>query len=259
MKQIQDRSPNMINSISEEAIDYVNQLFEIFEIHINAFNLFAKDIEKLELAKHEWVLCFQDAKMEKHQLLRGIDKIRRVKMKYMISPSDFIELCMPTFEDIGAPSLESAFKEACEHSNPATWSSTWSHVIVKEAYKRTGNSQFLNGKRDKTLQIFSAHYLNALTDYLAGRITEQITYKKPFSSSDIDKPHMFGKYEMIRPGVMKIYENVKTSEECFARSETLLGKGTLKLQTFIKKLEHDYIHKGWVDKGWVDKGTINNN
>lgn len=245
MKEI--NTNEQIGMITSEAIDAVNFLFRIFEVNINGFNVFISNNKKLDETKQEWVTCFQNAKLEMHQVTRGANKVRTTNMKYMISPSEFIELCQPTAEDIGAPTLERAFKEACEHSNPATWSSTWSHVAVKEAYKRTGNSQFLNGKQDITLKKFTQHYSNACNDYAAGRIMEQIDFKKPFSSSDFDKPSKEGRYEFSRPGVLKQYENVRSAAECFAICDKLLGKGDNRLKDLIKNLESKYASQGLLE------------
>ena len=210
---------NLINQQTKqhEAIELVNELFKILEIHISSFQTFFKySDDKLNRTKQEWVICFQQNNVQKNDVLRGIEKIRATKgLKYMISPTDFIDLCKVTYLDIGAPTLENAFQEACDHAHPATWSPHWSHDAVKEAYKRTGNSKFLIGPRDKTFVLFEAHYANACNDFALGRIAPQIPFKKPFSSSDFDKPEQFGKYEMARPGVMKIYENVRSAEECF--------------------------------------------
>ena len=228
-------------SISDEALSLVNNLFILFKTHISAFHAYASNPDDLAEIKKEWVLCFHNAKIGKQDVIRGANKIRNTGgMKYMMSPADFIDLCNPEPEDIGAPNLKSAFMEACEHSNPATWSSTWSHPAVKEAYVRTGHSQFLNGKQDKTLNIFTSHYRNACNDYAAGRIAPQIEHKKPFSSGDIDRPSMHGKYEMIRPGVMKIYENVSSAEESFAICDKLLGKGTSRLHQLVQNIEKNY-------------------
>ena len=80
-------------SLNEEAVSWVNHLFKIFEIHISGFNLFASNAETLSFAKQEWVRCFQNERLEKEEVVKGADKIRSCSMKYMISPSEFIDLC----------------------------------------------------------------------------------------------------------------------------------------------------------------------
>ena len=231
-----------------EAIELVNELFKILEIHISSFQTFFKTSDdKLNRTKQEWVICFQQNNLQKNDVLRGIEKIRATRgLKYMISPTDFIDLCKVTHLDIGAPVLEIAFQEACDHAHPATWSSHWSHEAVKEAYKRTGNSKFLIGQREKTLIVFEAHYANACNDFALGRIAPQIPHKKPFSSSDSNRPERFGKHKMARPGVMKIYENVRSTEECFAICEKLTGKGTTRLHNLIQNLEKNYKREGLI-------------
>lgn len=232
---------------NQESIRLVNELFKILEIHISSFQAFFKSSDdKLNRTKQEWVLCFQQNELKAEDVLRGIEKIRATSgLKYMISPTDFIDLCKITYLDIGAPSLEKAFQEACSHSNPVTWSPYWSHDAVKEAYKRTGNSVFM-GKHEKALDAFEAHYANACNDFALGRIATQITQKKPFASGDHDKPHQHGKYEMARPGVMKMYENVRSPEECFAICEKLIGKGTSRLHKLIQNLESNYKKEGLI-------------
>lgn len=81
-------------SISEEAIELVNYLFKIFAIHIAAFNYFAKDDAQLQFAKQEWVHCFQKANLDEEQVIFGANKIRDEGSTYMLTPAQFIELCL---------------------------------------------------------------------------------------------------------------------------------------------------------------------
>lgn len=82
-------------TISDEAIDLVNELFQFFKVHVSGFNFYAKDIAELEFFKNEWVICFQRASVEKEEVLTAANKIRDLGLKKLLTPSEFIELCRP--------------------------------------------------------------------------------------------------------------------------------------------------------------------
>jgi Replication protein P len=199
------------SSIEESAMELVNYLFKIFSIHIATFKVNFKNDEELDFAKQEWVHCFQKAALEKQDVINGANKLRDIGLKYMITPAEFIELCLPTFSDIGAPSLDDAFEETMKQCHPRSWVKNWSHEIVKEAYKRCGSHNLINLSREKAFTKFSQHYSNAFNDFRAGKFSPQIEHKTVNSATEDKKAYKDGKYEFSRPGVLKMYENVSSA------------------------------------------------
>jgi hypothetical protein len=224
--------------IDHGTVKVVNYIFERLAGIIPSMDKSSENDLALASRKREYTYALMSNNIKNMgSINKALDKIRRDGLKFIPTPCDFIKYCQIEPEDIGAPDLETAYGEACLQAHPQSWKKDWSHTAVHHAYKRTGSAQFLTGKAEITFNKFSANYLQACLDFAAGRIVDQIEHKKPLSSSDIDRPYMYGKYEMIRPGVMKIYENVRTAEECFAICDKLLGKGTGRLKALIDKLE----------------------
>lgn len=82
-------------TLADDAIDLVNTLFKIFDVHVSAFSYFAQDDEKLKFAKREWTRCFQKSSLSREQFEVGLNSVRSTGFKFMITPADFIALCKP--------------------------------------------------------------------------------------------------------------------------------------------------------------------
>lgn len=91
-------SKNKETNISDDAINLINDLFRVFEVHISSFTYYASSNEKINFAKKEWVLCFQKACIELEEVKVGVNKLRENGFTYMITPAQFIKLCRPQKE-----------------------------------------------------------------------------------------------------------------------------------------------------------------
>lgn len=227
--------------IDEKSIKIVNTIFERLVAINPAFKqAWPTDVE-LAAAKREWVIAFEDSGIKDlHLIKKGLSKVRLDSSPFPPSPGRFMAWCLPDHTDIGAPDLESAYKEACLQAHPQSWKKDWSHAAVKHAYQRTGNHTFLNSPADKAFDKFEAHYKQACLDYASGKIMEQIEPNKFVSKSDLNKAETVGNYEFSRPGVLKLYEKVSSLEECISICEKILGKGDARLREFISQLERRY-------------------
>ncbi len=233
----------MSQDYDEITISVVNQLFrDLFAIKPAFKNAFDSDID-LQHCKRQWMAAFKDAGIDSIERLKlGIKKTRLKPSPFFPSPGEFIVLCQPTYEDIGAPDIENAYVEACLHANPASWSNKWSHKAVHHAYQRTGANTFLSSNADKTFKKFEQNYIQACQDFGNGRIMDQLEHEKPLSKSELDKPEIIGKYEFSRPGVLRQYENVRSCEEAMTIMTALLDKqkGNNALKALIQRIEARY-------------------
>lgn len=233
--------------IDKYTAEFVNYIFQRLSAIVGNMRYKAECATTIDAIKREYTYAIMSSGIKNSTIInKALERIRDEGILYCPTPSQFIAYCKARPGDIGAPDIETAYSEACLQSNPATWKSIWSHDAVKEAYKRTGHSQFLNGKAESTFNKFSQHYLNACNDCALGRIAPQIEHKRPFSVSDIDAPYTWGKYEFVRPGVLKQYEHVKTAEEAFAIIDVLLGKGDSRLKKLINKIEKEHLKENWI-------------
>ncbi len=223
------------------AINVVNQLFEKLTVIMPAFKQAWPKEGDFELAKKEWIIAFHQANINTiEQIKRGLNHFRLLATPFVPSPGEFIEWCQPSPEDIGMPSIEQAYKEACLQARPQTWVKDWSHDGVKDAYRRTGNNSFLNESSEECNKKFAQHYRQVCQDYAAGRIQPQIPFKKPFSKTDEGNPEMIGDYDFVNPGVLRQYEHIKSAEEVFAVIDMILGNGNSKLPAVVGRLEAQY-------------------
>lgn len=220
----------------------VNALFEKLTFINPAFKQAWPTQREFEGAKVEWTLAFiQKGITSLDQIRRGLESYRLNPSPFVPSPGQFLELCIPTAADIGAPSVELAFQEASEQAHPQSWKKTWSHPAVHHAYKLTGPQSFLSDGASRVFDKFSQHYRQAILDYAAGKIMDQLPAPKPHASrTDEDKPETIGKYEFVRPGILKQYQHVKGPEEAFAIIDKLLGKGDGKLRALVDRMQAQY-------------------
>lgn len=163
-------------SISNEAIDLVNELFMVFKVHVKTFNIWTKDSDELEFIKHEWVLCFQQAKLEMKDVIQGANKIRKAGYTYMITPAEFISLCKPTAEELGLPSLENAFRNAIENSYPTQSIKTWLHPVIRLTTLRTGSWNLVHEPQKIIKPLFEKHYQEECRLFAEGKICEQLEH-----------------------------------------------------------------------------------
>lgn len=229
----------------------VNSLFTQL-IAINpAFKQSWPTEDEFERAKLIWIEAFRLAGINSvNQIRKGLQRVLLDPSPFIPAPGKFISWCQPSPEDIGAPSSIQAFKEASLQCNPATFVKEWSHPCVKEAYRRTGTHQFLNGKEIETRKMFVDFYEQVCKQYSEGTFHPALEYKRSRSDkmreqnltdeqleqfarerraagfTDEPLPKLPGeeKYEFSSPGILKQYAHLKGRKECMPIIEKLLGK-----------------------------------
>ncbi|GAA4652371.1 hypothetical protein GCM10023116_46550 [Kistimonas scapharcae] len=103
------------------------------------------------------------------QISDGIEKLRTSDRKFMPNPTEFVrDFCMTTARDLGIPSVQMAWQEACEHSHEIErWQ--WSNGIVPKVASLTGWHRIRTGERlDDTRAAFEEHYTTTVERVLNG-------------------------------------------------------------------------------------------
>lgn len=223
----------------EKTAAVVNALFERL-IAINpAYKQSWPNEQSLAATKREWVFAFIDAEITTtEQLKKGLSKCRLAPSPFIPSPGQFIEWCKVEPEDIGAPSIRFAYDEACTNSRAYETKKNWSHPTVKHAAVAVGSMRLSQESKDKTYPLFEKEYLEACNLYSKGNLRQQLP--APDVETRQKGAYTLGKYEFVRPGVLKQYEVISSREEAMAVIEKLLGKGDSRLKDLVRVLEHRY-------------------
>lgn len=110
-------------------------------------------------AKEEWLAEFIAAGLNQRELIdNGVRVLRQSKRAFVPEPATFIDWCFSA-DQLGLPSLESAYREALAKTHPAAISSaSWSHAAVYHAAARTGFSTIQNLPRDLGLKALEQQY-----------------------------------------------------------------------------------------------------
>lgn len=130
--------------------------------------------EEYKSAKRNWLKALIDSKITKEQLDLGLKKCRLRGGVFALSPGDFIALCKPSLEDLGIPSVEDAYSEACANSSLYKTEKNWTHIAVYHAYSMCSSYQLANSPRTETFPIFQRNYDFTVGMLLRGEALKQI-------------------------------------------------------------------------------------
>ncbi len=115
--------------------------------------------EKMEnTAKRSWTKAFTSAGMCNIEQIRyGIDRCRASGSPFMPSVGEFLNWCRPTPENMGLPSVERAYLQACSISHPAA-DHSHAHPAVYHAACETGLFLLCNRAESKSRPVFERAY-----------------------------------------------------------------------------------------------------
>lgn len=171
------------NDLSQSTYAVINQLFNFFQAIFPAYRQAWPTQIEFDAAKRQWYKAFVQAKFSNLDHIKlGVSKIRLRKSAFVPSVGEFIALCSPSPEDLGAPSTEKAFDEASKNSHPCA-DKTFSHEAVRYAWSTTGSWLMRSEARSRSFPIFEKNYMDALRLYGDGRIMQQIK-----SGEEVSKP-----------------------------------------------------------------------
>jgi hypothetical protein len=119
----------------------------------------------------------------------GIERCKR-ELEWLPKTAQFIKMCKFEAEDIGAPSFEEAYREACnggvdvlqgcQGGYTRTIGKEWSHAAVYHAYKSIDGFNFV-GDDKKKRGLFESKYNEMVNRIIGG---EQLDKPEPILSID---------------------------------------------------------------------------
>lgn len=146
------------NNSMEIIIKAINELFLEFQAIFPAFKQAWPTQEIFDHAKKAWVKSFKEAGLQDLSVLQhGLKALRASKSPFVPTPGQFIEMCKPSPESFGLPSVMDAYKEACRNSHPFA-DKKWTHVAVFEAAFQTGSHELKTMTMKDSYPIFARNY-----------------------------------------------------------------------------------------------------
>lgn len=110
-------------------------------------------------ARAVWLYDLRKLGLSRTQIRVGLE--RSASLEWPPTPAEFAKLSLIQPEDVGAPDVDDAFREAVTGAYPAR-RHTWSHKAVWHAAVRTGLSDLLEQRGDKIREEFRREYMRAL-------------------------------------------------------------------------------------------------
>lgn len=109
-------------------------------------------------AKEEWLAEFISAGLNQRELIdNGVRVLRQSKSAFVPSPATFVDWCFSA-DQLGLPSLESAYREALAKTHPAALGADWTHAAVYHAAARTGFSTIQSLSRELGMKALEQQY-----------------------------------------------------------------------------------------------------
>lgn len=117
----------------------INRLFADLQAICSAWRVSLPGAAELAAAKRQWVRSlWENGIHNEEQLQRGLRRARREADRFWPCPSEFIRWCEPDFSELGLPTPEMAYQEACHKASPTAKRHKWSHPAVYVAASAAG-------------------------------------------------------------------------------------------------------------------------
>lgn len=170
-----------MSNLMQETAGMVNKLFIRFDAIFPAAIHTLKDNGTLGSAKYEWTLTLlENGITSVEQLEQGIKVARNSGDTFLPPMAKFIKWCKPSYEDIGAPSIDQAYNEACQKSHPCYGEEkNWSHEAVRYASFKAGAYFLRTEPISKSKPVFEKYYAQACEDFACGKIMQQLEARVP--------------------------------------------------------------------------------
>jgi hypothetical protein len=151
-------------------VQVINALFRELMAIFPAWKQAWPDQEAINSAKATWTKAFMAERIAKIEQIRfGIEQCRKVGSDFAPSVGKFIQLCQPTPEILGLPTLESAFREACRNAHPAmAGQANWSHDAVWHTAKESGFESLNRLETSLARKLFERNYVITLRRLVEG-------------------------------------------------------------------------------------------
>lgn len=154
--------------IDPESAQIVNLLFaELKAVH-PAWRLAWPDVDTEKSAKRSWTKALTAAGLQSIEQIRyGIERCRASGTPFMPSAGQFLEWCKPTPENMGLPSADRAYLQACSASHPAADASRL-HPAVWHAACEAGLYVLARQPESKSRPVFLRAYAMTLEMIVRG-------------------------------------------------------------------------------------------
>ena len=143
--------------------------------------------ELLKTAKNQWSIALLEARVNQEQLTLAMRKLRQSPDDFFPSVGKFLELCKPSPQDYGLPTLEMAYREVCDKCG-YVGHIEWSHKAVYHAIKQVGLFDFRQMTNERAFEAFKTAYKATVKAVMSGQalpeIPKAIERKEPIKSSE---------------------------------------------------------------------------
>lgn len=202
--------------LCQKAVAVVNDLFGLFYSLCRGFEKQYADQNRLKVEKTQWMRGFTDL---------GIDSLEKVsfgiKKTRMESPintptfGQFVKWCSPTTQELGLPSVEDAYAEACFLSTPYEREKVWSSVVVKHAATQTGSYVLNTFAKIKSFPLFERNYEEAVKQFRNGKLEniQRVIEDKSWDMKELRK-----KDEVV----LEQYKSVNSSKGALSAMRAML-------------------------------------
>jgi len=170
--------------------EVVDRLFIKLEGRFSTKPPFTRGQEVIDVVKEAWAEEFERKKTTVQQMKKGLDRLVDDGVKFFPDIGEFLELCKPTPEELGLPSLHKAFNEACTNAHKDN-GFKWSHEAVRQAAIRVTLHYLKHEPRRYSESKFKDHYSDVVDSVIAGNELPSPSgaYQEPFKPrSGLDCP-----------------------------------------------------------------------
>ena len=160
-------------AIKKETAKATNELFTDLCVIFPSFLATIKksspeDAKRLfNKTKKMWLDEMLEEKLTPQMIELGLRKCRKSSTGFMPTVGEFVSWCKPTDEDLGIPSMDNAYTEACQHTRGKK-AEEYSHVIVYEAGKMTGFFELVSKSESTMKPKFKEKYNHLREKLLRG-------------------------------------------------------------------------------------------
>lgn len=116
-----------------------------------------------------WCLGLRD--MTEAMIKKGFTKLLQRESAFVPNLNEFRKLCLTTPEELGLPSMEAAYLEACNNGHRVL-GAKWSHPAVYHAGKSVGWFELRNRIAKETRPMFKAAYEDICQRVMKGEVFE---------------------------------------------------------------------------------------
>jgi hypothetical protein len=193
--------------------EIINELFRILVAINPAFKQAWPTEQEFSNTKRQWVIAFEENGICSLEAVKhGISSVRRSPTPFIPSPGAFIEASKMTPEQLGAPSLEDAYAEACRKSHKYYGAEkNWSHNAVGLTAKLVGRFRLCERPERETFPLFKKRYIQVCQDYGAGRTMNQIEHTKNQEFTEVEMHWVLTYKKCINEGIEPL-EYIPTQE-----------------------------------------------